>query len=405
MRQRQKIQEVLRKMKRVVTTLQSLELELLALWREVLEIDELGCHDKFSDRGGTPERGGRLIEKLEQRFQLILHLPWLVAAPTVKEQAQWLLYRCFPGPPTEEIAKPQSWREACKQRFPDLPEETPGPPLKPVVFLLSAARTGSTLLRIMLAGHSKLFSPPELELLLFRDMQERRGGLMDGWSDFKGLERALMELRSCDQATAGREVSRLLEENASTYQLYAQIQALCAPRLLVDKSPSYALSRPALRRSESWFRQPRYIHLVRHPLPCIRSWTACNFDQVLYGPPRQAAEMDWLISNENILQHLGGVKAHQHLLVRYEDVLADPEAQMRRLCQFLGLDYEAALVHPYQGERMTERLDGLISGDKMFYKKSSIDASALQGACRLPEDGALTEETRRMAEAFGFVKL
>ncbi|MBX3172187.1 MAG: sulfotransferase [Candidatus Eremiobacteraeota bacterium] len=386
-------------------TLQSLEHELLAMWREVLEIDELGSEEKFTDRGGTPERGGRLIEKLEQRFQLILHLPWLVAAPTVKDQAQWLLYRCFPGPPAEEPAQPQSWRDAFARRFPDLPEETPGPALGPVVFLLSAARTGSTLLRIMLAGHSRLFSPPELELLLFRDMQERRGGLMDGWSDFKGLERALMELRPCDQSAAGQEVARLLEENASTYQIYGQLQQLCAPRLLVDKSPSYPLSRPALRRAERWFRQPRYIHLVRHPLPCIRSWTACNFDQVLYGPPRQAAEMDWLISNENILEHLGGIEARRHILVRYEDVLADAEAQARRICQFLELEYEEGLIHPYRGDRMTERLDGLVSGDKMFYKKSSIDASALQGARRLPEDGALTDETRQMAEGFGYGEL
>lgn len=375
------------------------------MWREVLEIDELGCQEKFTDRGGTPERGGRLIEKLEQRFQLILHLPWLVAAPTVHEQAQWLLYRCFPGPPAEELARPQDWRDTFAQRFPDLPEESPGPALEPVVFLLSAARTGSTLLRIMLAGHSRLFSPPELELLIFRDMLERRSGLMDGWSDFKGLERALMELRRCDQESASQEVDRLLEQNASTYQLYGRIQELCARRLLVDKSPSYPLSRPALRRAERWFRKPRYIHLVRHPLPCIRSWTACNFDQVLYGPPRQAAEMDWLIANENILEHLRGVEAGRHILIRYEDVLAEPEGQMRSLCTFLGLEYEEALIHPYQGERMTERLDGLVSGDKMFYKKSSIDASALRTARRFAEDGPITQETRQMAESFGYEEL
>ena len=375
------------------------------MWREVLEIQDLGPEEKFTDRGGTPERGGRLIEKLEQRFQLILHLPWLVAAPTVKEQAQWLLYRCFPGPPAEELAQPQAWRDAFSQKFPLQAEEAPGPPLAPVVFLLSAARTGSTLLRIMLAGHSRLFSPPELELLLFRDMQARRNGLMDGWSDFKGLERALMELRGLDEAGAGQAVAQLLESNSSTYELYAQLQELCAPRVLVDKSPSYPLSRPALQRAEVWFHRPLYIHLVRHPLPCIRSWTACNFDQVLYGPPRQAAEMDWLISNENILEHLNRVDSSRRILVRYEDVLTDPAEQMGRLCAFLGLEYEESLIHPYQGQRMTERLSGLVSGDKMFYQKSSIDASALPGARRLPEDGPITDETRAMAKSLGYDQL
>ena len=375
------------------------------MWREVLGIDELGCDEKFSERGGTPEQGGLLIEKLEQRFQLILHLPWLVAAPTVKDQAEWLLYRCFPGPPAEELAQPQAWRDAFLGRFPDLPEESPGPALGPIVFVLSAARTGSTLLRIMLAGHSRLFSPPELELLLFSDMQQRRNGLMNGWSDFKGLERALMELRGDDEGAAQKQVADWLEVNASTYCLYEKLQCLCAPRLLVDKSPSYALSRPALRRAESWFHQPRYIHLVRHPLACIRSWTACNFDQVLHGPPRQAGEMDWLLSNENILHHLRGVEQHRQTFLRYEDLLADPEGQMHRLCHFLGVDYQDALVRPYDGQRMTERLSGLVSGDKMFYKKSSIDISALEGARRLPEDSAITEETRQLAESFGYDQL
>ena len=385
--------------------LQSLESELLDLWREVLEIEELASDEKFTDRGGTPEQGGRLIEKLEQRFQLILHLPWLVAAPTVRAQAEWLLYRCFPGPPEAQLAQPQIWRDEFLKRYPDVAEEAPGPPLGPIVFILSAARTGSTLLRIMLAGHSRLFSPPELELLLFRDMRQRRSGLMDGWSDFKGLELALMELTGIGEAEAGLQVKEWLENNASTYSLYAHLQKLSAPRLLVDKSPSYPLSRAALRRAESWFDKPRYIHLVRHPLPCIRSWTACNFDQVLYGPPRQAGEMDWLLSNENILSHLSGVEAERQRLVRYEDLLANPEVQMRRLCELLEIDYQEALTQPYEGRRMTERLNGLVSGDKMFYKKSSIDASALQMARRLAEDGPITEETRQLAQAFGYDEL
>jgi len=388
-----------------MATLESLEQDLLRLWREVLEVEELRTDEHFTSRGGTPESGGLLIEKLEARYNLILHLPWLVAAPTIREQAQWLLYRCFPGPPAEELADPQKWRDAFLQRFPEKDEEDPPQRNAPVVFLLSAARTGSTLLRIMLAGHSQLFSPPEMELLLFQDMQQRRAGLMDGWSDFKGLERALMELGGEKEELANQEVAQLLHENASTHSVYAKIQKLCRNRLLVDKSPSYPLSRPALRRAERWFTQPLYIHLVRHPLACIRSWTACNFDQVLFGPPRQAGEMDWLLSNENILEHLAGVEAERQRLIRYEDLLKNPEAEMRRLCAFLSVEFEPAVLQPYQGQRMTDRLSGLVSGDKMFYRKSTIDASALKGARRLPEDAAITEETRRMAERFHYQNL
>lgn len=375
------------------------------MWRQVLQREELGTREKFSDLGGTPEQGGRLIEMLEKRYDLILHLPWLVAAPTIHDQAQWLLYRCFPGPPPEELARPQQWRDAFSERFPDLPEEPPGPPLPSMVFVFSPARTGSTLLRIMLAGHSRLFCPPEPELLLFKDMRSRKKGLMDGWSDFKGLEKALMDLSGVDEVEAARVTGQMVEDNLSTYSVYSRLQQECAPRRLLEKATSYPLSKPALKRAESWFDRPLYIHLVRHPLACIRSWTACNFDQVVYGPPRQAGEMDWLLSNENILDHLAGVEPERQTLIRYEDLLADPESEMRRLCQFLHLDFESSLLQPYSGERMTGRLSGLVSGDKMFYRKSQIDRSALETARRLPEDGAITEETSRMAMRLGYGEL
>ena len=53
------------------------------------------------------------------------------------------------------------------------------------------------------------------------------------------------------------------------------------PRILVDKSPSYALDPAVLRKAEVDFEGARYIHLVRHPLPMsIRSsdttWTRCS---------------------------------------------------------------------------------------------------------------------------------
>ncbi|MEH1949605.1 MAG: phosphopantetheine-binding protein [Nostoc sp.] len=45
-----------------------------------------------------------------------------------------------------------------------------------IIFILSSPRSGSTLLRVMLAGHPSLFSPPELHLLPFNTMREREEG-------------------------------------------------------------------------------------------------------------------------------------------------------------------------------------------------------------------------------------
>ena len=379
-----------------------LEHDLIELWKEVLHLDRLHRDDSFESLGGTPALGGQLIERLEKRFNLILHLPWLVAAPTVAQQAAWLQRRCFGAQaPQEGVAEPEAWRHYFAGRFaPDPHELAADKRNPPALFVLSAARTGSTLLRIMLAGHPQLFSPPELELLLFPTMQQRKDGLLGGWSDFLGLERALMDLFNLDEGAARAQVSQMVAANLSTQQVYHTLQQHCAPRLLVDKSPSYPISRTALERLQKWFEAPKVIHLVRHPLACVRSWTASNFDQVFHAPPRQAAEMDWLLSNENIERAC----SNRHL-VRYEDLVVDPAAVMHKICEFVQIDFHPAMLTPYEGPRMTERLGGLVSGDKRFYQKTAIDPAAAQGSRRLPGDGPLCPDTVEMARRYGYTDL
>ena len=42
------------------------------------------------------------------------------------------------------------------------------------IFVLAPPRSGSTLLRVLLGGHPRLFAPPELELLNFASLAARR---------------------------------------------------------------------------------------------------------------------------------------------------------------------------------------------------------------------------------------
>ena len=77
--------------------------------------------------------------------------------------------------------------------------------------MLSPPRSGSTLLRVMLGGHPGLFAPPELELLAFDTLAERRDAF-PGRDAFwlEGALRAVMEVRGC-----GAEEARALVDGAS----------------------------------------------------------------------------------------------------------------------------------------------------------------------------------------------
>ena len=75
----------------------------------------------------------------------------------------------------------------------------------------------------------------------------------------------------------------MIERNEPIYRVYGQLQELAGDRLLIDKSPTYALDLEALERAERFFEAPRYIHLVRHPYSVIESFLRARLD-VLLGP-------------------------------------------------------------------------------------------------------------------------
>ena len=65
-------------------------------------------------------------------------------------------------------------------------------------FVLGVPRSGTTLLRVMLEGHTKLFSPPEMILAPFETMAQRKTSLEERFWEKGGLRRALMELEGLD---------------------------------------------------------------------------------------------------------------------------------------------------------------------------------------------------------------
>jgi hypothetical protein len=160
--------------------------------------------------------------------------------------------------------------------------------------------------------------------------------------------------------------------------------------------------RRCLDRAENWFRSPRYIHLVRHPLAVIRSWKSFRLDHVLPGPPRETAEMMWLLCHETILQFLASIEPERHCRVAYEDLVRHPRVEMEKISATLGVDFHPAMLTPYVGSRMTDGVSGIISGDRKFSQYSSIDASLADASTRLQGDPILDPETVAIAKRLGY---
>src|SRR4029078_6814342 len=101
-----------------------------------------------------------------------------------------------------------------------------------------------------------------------------------------------------------------------------------------------------------------------------RSFEEAKLDQIFFRREhpysrRQLAELVWLQSHNNVAAFLRGVPAHRQHWLRFEDLLADPAAERRRVCAFLGVDFHPAMAAPYESSS-SRMVDGPHAESRML---------------------------------------
>jgi hypothetical protein len=220
----------------------------------------------------------------------------------------------------------------------------------PPIFVVGFQRSGTTLLQSMLGAHPAIAAPPETHFVF------RIAALRDYYGDLRddgNLRRVLHETvhsRHSFLADLGLDEDRLFERTRSGGAEYAtvfdavmsEIALAWGKRRWSDKSPG---QRPAA--SLALFPRAQLVHIVRDPRDTVASsvetpWTP--------GSPRQVARAWRRFTVEAVRT---GLEAgpRQYLLVRYEDLVREPEAMLRRVCQFLGEEFEPVMLDPAERTR------------------------------------------------------
>jgi hypothetical protein len=246
---------------------------------------------------------------------------------------------------------------------------------RPIVFVLGAPRSGTTLLRVMLAGHPELFVPPEMVLGNFETMAQRKAMLEKRFWDKGGLRRALIELRDIDVHQAKAAVSEWDEFTVT--QVYRALQIEVGDRHLVDKDPRLSVPDGSLERLLENFPDARFVWIVRNPASVIRSVQNMPMAEVMLQGFAGAPTGIWEISNSRIRDFLAQVPQERWARVHYEALVSEPETELTRAATAIGVAYHPAMATPYDGDdRMRSGPKGARAvGDPNMAGRKKLDPS------------------------------
>jgi hypothetical protein len=200
-----------------------------------------------------------------------------------------------------------------------LPAAGDGRLLTAPVFVFSAPRSGSTLLRVILGSHSELYAPPELPL-------KHLGVRADTTWIQASLEGLGLSVADLEHMLWDRVLAEALRRSGK-------------PRLVV-KTPSNVL---IWERIAAAWPDAAFVFLLRHPAAAVASLHS-SFDPA--WRPEDAGSVDESVARG--LRYMNVVEQAREALpgftVRYEELTASPERVVPELCEFLGVPFQPAML-------------------------------------------------------------
>lgn len=215
--------------------------------------------------------------------------------------------------------------------------------MKAPLLILGVRRSGTTLLRVILDRNPELAVPDES---YFVPQLAHRHGPRPDVESFLDDVRRLSTLREWGISAAGvRERVRpgmtLGELVGAVYEAYA---AKHGKTRWGDKTPMYMQHLGLLERL---FPTARYVHLIRDGRDAAQSFLSMPAGVVTesWHHPRSAADFacQWRTEVE-AARALGRRVAARYHEVRYEQLVAEPDAELRAICAFAELPFERGML-------------------------------------------------------------
>jgi len=254
------------------------------------------------------------------------------------------------------------------------------------VFIIGAGRSGTTLLRSMLAAGSQIAIPPESQIIhrLPARFQTWHGL---GWTGLVNLVIAEVEshfdfyLWKTNMAPAYIEAINLSRNERSLakvidiiFTTYAREQFPDA-RIWGDQSPIHTLFLPNIL---AVFPNAKFINLIRDGRDVVSSYVKMNGDIWL-----NESIYRWKESILRVKKMRKKIKDENFLDLKYEDLVLDPDTALRKVSYFIGVDYSNSMLDYW---KMDSTVESKIYGHHQNLQKPVFTSSIGAWKTRLSEE-------------------
>ncbi|WP_165190135.1 tetratricopeptide repeat-containing sulfotransferase family protein [Caulobacter soli] len=206
------------------------------------------------------------------------------------------------------------------------------------IFVVGFPRSGTTLVEQTLSSHPAIAAGDELPLI--GQLTERLGGLLASEGSYP---QALSELWFGDKTGL---IDTLRDHYLNEAARMGVVHAGAA--WFTDKMP---LNETHLGLIHLLFPRSPIVHLVRHPMDVTLS---VFFNALSHGfhcaSTLDSAARHFALTAD-LVEHYRSVLPMRYLAVRYEDMVTDQEAQVRRLFDFIGESYDPSALDFHENPR------------------------------------------------------
>lgn len=223
------------------------------------------------------------------------------------------------------------------------------------IIVIGCARSGTTLLQLMIHAHRRLAMPAETRFVTHLFETQRQYGDLRDPANVDLVADAIVERkksRLSDMGLDGPEVRARLHETPPTlgsmigtvFQMFAEKHG---KQRWGDKRPSYIRHVPRLM---ALFPDVQFVHIIRDGRDSISSlknmpWFNRSFNSAVYRW-KEALDVGAWASRE--------LRPDQYFEFRYEDLVADPRTQLQALCEYLEEEFDEAMLEPHKVDEVPD---------------------------------------------------